>query len=295
MTMDERDRGNEDAALRARLDAFAEERLRPDPAAMARIRASVVAEFRARAAAVDDARAAGRPRRGWFAGLVGRPALLAGTGILAVALAAGGVVASGPGGPLYPVRLWIGSVTLPSDPAARAEAELGHLQERLDEARTAVDAGNGDAVSAALEAYRQVAADALAAAGNDPDRATRLAIQLGRHQAVLEALVAALPEQASEAVRASLERTEAKIAELLRATGTPGQPAAPGASPAPAATPPASPGKTPPGKPTPAAEATPKPEHTPPAKPTPAVEATPKPEHTPPGRPDTSPSPTPGG
>lgn len=290
MTMNERGRGDEDAALRARLDAFAEERLRPDPAAMVRIRASVVDKFRGRAA-VDGARAAARPRRGWFAGLVGRPALLAGTGLLVVALAAGGVVASGPGGPLYPVRLWIQTTTLPSDPAARAEAELGRLQERLDEAIAAVDAGNGGAVSAALDAYRQVAADAFAAAGSDPDRAMRLAIELGRHRAVLEALVADLPAQASEAVRANLERTEAKIAELLAATQGPDQPATPGASPGPAATPPEGPGKTPPGKPTPAAETTPKPGHTPPGKP----EPTPRPGKTTPGKPDTPPTPKPGG
>jgi hypothetical protein len=181
------------------------------------------------------------------------------------------------------MRLWAEELTLPADPATRAEAELERLEARLAEARDAAAAGNGEAVTAALEAYRRAADAALEAAGTDPTRSEHLALQLGRHVAVLEALVGEVPGRAGEAIRAAVERSERKIEEILSQTpGTPGTPVKPEATPKP--TPKGKPEATP-GKPV-KPEATPmptpkgKPEATPgkPAQP----EATPKPTKSPP-------------
>src|SRR4029078_1516283 len=71
-----------------------------------------------------------RRRRGTGVALVAA-ALLGG------AMAGGGAASSGPGGALYEARLWIETVSLPSDPSARAVAELSRLGARPREAALA--------------------------------------------------------------------------------------------------------------------------------------------------------------
>jgi hypothetical protein len=202
--------------------------------------------------------------------------MLAGAWLLIALVAAGGALAaSGPGGPLYGARLWIEELALPAAASPRAEAQAGRLEDRLAEAQEGARQGNGAAVTAALEAYRAAADAALATAGEDPTLREHLAAQLGRHVSVLEALAVGVPEHAAAAILAAVERTEARIQEIL-------------ASP-PAATP--KPGRTPPGRPeaTPHSAATPKPDRTPPGRP----EATPtqKPEKSPTGKPEATPTP----
>ena len=296
MTNHERDDWGDDGGLRPLLDAYADARLRVDPAAQARARAHVIAEARAAQDARREVTAA--PRRRPLFAMTRRPrlrlSLLAGASLLvALAVAGAAVAGSGPGGPFYTARLWVEELALPAGADARAEAQADHLDDRLAEAQRAAREGNGPAVTAALEAYRAAADAALANAGDDPTRRAQLTAQLGRHVAVLEALVPLVPGRASQAIQAAVDRTEARISEIL-AMPTP----APQATPRPDRSPPGKPEATPTPTPaaTPAREATPKPEKSPPGKPdatpaaTPAPEATPKPEKSPPGKPTPTPA-----
>ena len=298
MTNHEQDDWGDDGELRARLDAYAVARLRADPERTGRVRVGVMAAARAAAEArrmqptpsplvpsrpvqappsplVPTRAVQAPPHRRVGLRFFRVPAAMAAALVLIGLLTVGAALAgSGPGGPFYASRLWIEELTLPADPDARAEAQLARLEQRLEEAAEAAAAGNGAAVTAALDAYRATAEAALGGADNDTARREHLAFELGRHLAVLEALVPRVPGQASEAIQAAIDRTETRIEEIL--TTTPG-------------TPPGKPG-TPPGKP----EATPKP--TPPGKPeaTPKLQATPKPtppgpSKTPPGKPETPP------
>jgi hypothetical protein len=291
MTNHERDGWGDDGGLRPQLDAYADARLGADPEARARSRARVMAEARA---ASDAARVAASPiqalpRRRLVFGRFRVPAAIAATLLLVGALTVGAALAgSGPGGPFYAARLWAEEMTLPTDADARAAAQLARLEARLTEAAAAAEAGNGTAVTAALEAYRTTAEAALGDAGIDPARREHLAAELGRHVVVLQALVPLVPDRASEAIQAAVDRTEIRIQEILATPPgvTPGKPEVTTPKPTPPGKPeatsklpatpkptPAGPAKTPPGKP----------EATPPGK----LEATPKP--TPPGKPETPP------
>jgi hypothetical protein len=280
MTDQERDDWGDDGGLRPQLDAYADARLRADPEARARSRARVMAEARAAAPERRLAAAGGRravassqPGLRLVLGRFGMPAAVAATLLLVGALTIGTALAgSGPGGPFYAARLWVEELALPTEAAARAEAQLARLEARLVEAAAAAEAGNGAAVTAVLEAYRAGADEALSDAGIDPARREHLATELGRHVAVLDALVPLVPDRASEAIRDAVDRTETRIEEILATPPgvAPGQPGKPEVAPKP----------TPPGKPeaTPNLPATPKP--TPPGKP-----------ETPPGKPEATPAP----
>jgi len=218
--MDRQDEWGDDGELGARLEAYAESHLEPDPAATARARAAVMAEANRVLGAGRIAREAAGP--GLLRRLFHRPALAATAAVLGLAVLAGGAVAaSGPGGPLYSARLWVETLTLPSDPAARAAADLDHLQARLDDATAAAASGNSDAVTAALDAYRQTLADVSALAAGDPTREQHLLAELGKHQAVLEALVSQVPGPAKASIDRAVQRTQDRIDAI---TATPGQP-----------------------------------------------------------------------
>ena len=323
MTNHDRDDWGDDGGLRPQLDAYADARLRADPEARARSRARVMAEARAASNALRAAASAAAagptqaqppgpgsvpfaPRDRLVLGRFRVPVAVAATLLLVGVLTIGAALAgSGPGGPFYAARLWVEEQTLPVDANARAVAQLARLDARLVEATAAAETGNGAAVTAALEAYRTEADAALRGAGNDPTRREHLAAELGRHVAVLEALVPRVPDRASEAIQDAIDRTEVRIEEILAAPPgqapgkpetPPGKPEAPPKEPAtPKPTPPGKP-ETPPGKPEapPKEPATPKPTppgkpETPPGKPEapPKEPATPKP--TPPGKPETPP------
>ncbi len=251
-----------DADLRALLRRYAAERLEPDPEVSRRLRDRFLLEARRRALelAVLDGAAPARPerQRRTGGGRLRRPAVaLLAAALTLAALSGAAAAASGPGGPLYGLRLWVETVTLPADARARTEAEIARLEARLAEAADAAEHGNGAAVRAALEAYRETVASALQAAGDDLDRADRLEIVLERHQVVLDALDDRLPDPAAEAVKRTIERNEATI-EKIKARGKPSPTPGPGGTetPAPSAAPsppgggPPSPkpGRTPPGQ-----------------------------------------------
>jgi hypothetical protein len=273
----------DDGGLGPVLDAYARERLDADPQRAERTRVQVMAAARARAGE-QGAAAAARPvaasrRRWWFLPRLVRSPALAGAGLLIALVAAGGAMAAtGPGGPLFGARLWIEELQLPAAPEARTEAQLGRLEGRLEEARTAAERGDVRAVEAALESYRDTAEDALIVASDAENRRQMVEERFARHVAVLEALAERVPERAAEAIRAAAERTEARLREIVeehpgRGRGpredrgaqpdrTPGPETEPDRTPRPRATP--DPGRGP--KETPKPQATPDPKETPPGR-----------------------------
>ena len=127
---------------------------------VARRRGQVLAEFAARQS-IPVAPSPWRPRRLAFAMV---------TATMLLAMTAGGIAASGPGLPAYPIRLAVEELLLPAGAAARLEGQLGRLERRLAEAASA---SNANAVSAALEAYERIAAEVVAMsppAGSDDMR-----------------------------------------------------------------------------------------------------------------------------
>ena len=199
----------EDALLAALLMAYGHAELDPAPAAVEQTRRAVMAAARRR-----DPRA--RPARRLLGGLAGwggrRPALALAAALLGLlALAGGTFAASRAGGPLYDARLWVETLSLPSEPGGRVDADLARLQTRLDEATTAASQGNGAAVQAALNAYRDIVDDALAFAGDDVTRDARLRLELERHRIVLEALAGVLPAPAADALNRVLDRENGAV------------------------------------------------------------------------------------
>jgi len=227
MTMDRQDDWGDDGELQARLDAYAASRLEPDSAATARTRATVMVQAHS---ILGAARVTGDVTGpGLFRRLFRRPALAASAALLGLAVVAvGTAAASEPGGPLYGARLWVETLTLPSDANARAAAELERLQARVDEATAAAASGNGAAVTAALDAYRQTLADASAAAGGDLTREQHLSAELGRHLVVLEALAGGVPTNAQAAIDQAVQRTEGRIKAIIGAPGQSGGTPKPG-------------------------------------------------------------------
>ena len=200
-----------DREIELRLEAFARARLSPDREAVARTRARVMREARlqleaARIAgnmAPPTALAAHRP----IARRLAMPILAAS---LWLALAVGSISASTAGGPLYHARMWIETATLPVDGVSRANAEITRLNERLAEATAAAARGDAGAVQAAIEAYRQIADEALAGSTGDQALQTLVAGALDRHLTVLAGVAASLEgkgnDTAAAAVEASIQR-----------------------------------------------------------------------------------------
>jgi uncharacterized protein DUF5667 len=205
-----------DAVLRRRMDAFAELRLSPDPATSSRIRARVLAVAHRQAdlaradaaltivtAATPPSKTAVRAGHRWGRALVG---LLAAAMVLGAS--AGTVLAARPGGPLYEPRVWLETLTLPSDPSERALAELNRLEQRLAEATDAVRSGDTAAAAAALEAYATIMeqASSAAIAAQDDVAAAVLETGVGHNVDVLQALILALPDQAADAIERAVQR-----------------------------------------------------------------------------------------
>jgi hypothetical protein len=134
-----------------------------------RRRGQVLTAFAARRVA-QPVTASWRPRRLAFAMV---------TATLLLAVTAGGIVASGPGLPAYPIRLAVEEMLLPAGAAARLDGQLGRLERRLAEAASA---SNADAVAAALQAYERIASEVgemAPPAGSDETRvAARITEQL---------------------------------------------------------------------------------------------------------------------
>ena len=282
-----------DDELTRRLEAYAEARLSPELSATIRMRARVMAAAhrhaalaradadRATAAAVVAAQAqADRTRRSqWRRPLT---ALLAAG--LTLGVGVGSVAASQAGGPLYGVRIWAETLTLPTEADAHAQAELQRLQDRLAEAAAATAAGDTNAANAAIEAYAAIVNEATEDAGNDVSAAATLETGVRSNLDVLEVLVGRVPTDAArDAIQRAIDRSDSALDELHgNSNGTP--PAAePSKSPKPDKT-------ANPNKPTdiPAA-ATAKPKPTPKPDETANAASTPEPDRPPRGGPPSVP------
>jgi hypothetical protein len=293
-----------DAGLVRLLQAYADTRLTPDLATSARIRARVlaVAHRRAELAGADasrallsratatapapTSRAVSRPR--------GRRMAI---GLLAATLAVGGATgvafASRAGGPLYPTRLWTETLTLPADPSARAVAQLDRLERRLAEAIDAAQAGDVAAVQVAIDAYEDILEQAArsALATSDDVAAAILETGVGHNLTVLEALSAAVPSAAVDAIRNAIERSGTAIDSVrgIDPARSGGQPSA-----SPAGHEPPNSGGTNAGAPQPTSRPTeppdPKPE---PSRPPQKPDADPAPTQGHPQRPDATQAPRP--
>jgi uncharacterized membrane protein YgcG len=203
-----------DLEIYRRLDAFAQVRLTPDAVAMARIRTALMGQ----AFALADARSAALiapaplpvalPER--LAVAFPRPQRRAAAAVLAaclvVGVGAGSVAASQAGGPLYGPRMWIETATLPSDPMARANAQLGRLDARLQEVRVASASGNAGAAEAALDAYAVIMADLDAQVAANSAVAASVADDMARRQVVLLGLLDQIPVQAQDAIQHALQQ-----------------------------------------------------------------------------------------
>lgn len=192
----------------------------PDPDSLQRVREAVVAEYRVATAgtSVSSRRAIGPGR---FSMAVPRTAAVFAASIVLVGGSLGAVaVGSGPGRPLYAVRLAVESLTLPaSGSPARFEAQIERLDRRLSETRQAVLDGDAGAASDALAAYRAELGGAgpeVEAVGSE---APLLSEALARHAILLARLGSELSEPARTAVASALSQIDAVRRSIDAAPG----------------------------------------------------------------------------
>lgn len=222
MNGSEMDPKRQDDELARRLDAYARERLSPDAPVTIRLRTAVMREAHRRASLAAGGQpvpalpavAAARParRRGRML-----PALLAAA--LALLVLTGGALAGRPGGPLYEARLAIEELFLPPGGDARAAADLGRLDDRLDELVTAASSGDPNAVAAALAAYRELVEETAAASGASDARDAALEAALAHHLAVLNDLLSKVPEQARSGIEQAIVRSDKAVERIHGSTG----------------------------------------------------------------------------
>lgn len=197
------------------LAAFASARLAPDRTASTRLRASVVEEARMR---VLDARLSrGRRRRA-------RLAAFAMAATLTIGGAASVTAASTAGGPLYPVRIWLETAGLSGDENTRALERLHQVDARVLDLERAASAGDENAVSAAINAYRDAVGAAVdeAEAGADNHRLEALKAALDLHLVVLEQLSQRVPDPAMQAVNHAIETSHKAVERIDRPKHTKG-------------------------------------------------------------------------
>ncbi len=212
--------------LERKMERYARVRLEPSSAQAKRARSVLMeAAWRERLAspsapaAVPSAEPGNRPARGPFAGWSVRrlgvsfaAAVLAGLLVGTTAFAT-----SRAGGPLYAVRVAFEELTLPADPQARLEAEIGLAQGRLSEILDAVSRDDPGAVSAAVQAYLGALDDLDESTGGPADRALDA---IRYHETVLATLLTTAPDDARAGIENAITRSSAVI-ERLDAAGTP--------------------------------------------------------------------------
>lgn len=190
--------------LGRRLGAYASARLAPDRTAVTRMRASVIEE--ARMHVLDVRLSRGRRRRA-------RVAALGLAAVLTIGGAASVTAASTAGGPLYTVRIWLETVALSHDQDTRALERLHQVDARVLDLERAASAGDENAVTAAIEAYRDAVAVAVdeAETGPDRDRLDALKAALGLHLVVLERLSQRVPDPAVQAINHAIDASHKAV------------------------------------------------------------------------------------
>ena len=223
--------------LERQLDRFVRVRLDPSPAQVKRARSAVMeAAWRQRlgapasGSAEDSSVAAAMtvlpspyrgtaPSRGLFGGWSSRRlgASFAAAMLAGLMLGTSAFASSRAGGPLYDTRLSLEQLTLPSDPQARLEAELGLAQVRLAEVVEANARNDAGAIAAAVKGYLATLDDLDESVGGPADRALD-AIQ--DHRTVLLGVLGHVPEQAQAGIENALAQSS-KVIERLDAAATP--------------------------------------------------------------------------
>jgi hypothetical protein len=223
--------------LRRRLEAYADARLTPSLDATIRMRMNVMSAAHRRAAliAADDtfdaagatitALAAAQAETATYAWR--RPAAAIFAGCLTLALLVGTALAAKPGGPLYAARIWTEMANLPAGIVARADAEVGRLDARIQEAQQASTAGDGPAVEAALTAYSVIVIEAADGTAGDPTARAAIEIAVSRHVVILAMLVDSVPPQARAALQNALSAST-KVLDDLDGAGQHGNQGRPG-------------------------------------------------------------------
>lgn len=208
------------------LDAYASARLDPAPAVLRRMRANVMHQAAA-AASVEQAvdaivgapdRAPAKWRFGWFQGPLLRRAFALGFAATLTIGTSAAVLAAPPGSPFYNARLVLETALMPSvaDLDARLAAYEEQFRDRIAEAEAAAEAGDMDALAAALTAYQTEVNAAVAEIGTDEARLARLEAVLQKHIAKLEALAARLPTEVARqnALQHAITASERAVARL---------------------------------------------------------------------------------
>jgi hypothetical protein len=185
------------------LDAYADARLAPKSAVLARIRANVLAQaasLSVTAAAENRLRLVEnrpRPPRTALGSRFARTAFALGFAAMLTLGTSLAVMAAPPGSPFYNARVFIETVTLPSQAEARFEGHEKLLEERLADVEAAAGDGSASALAAALVAYQAEVDAATADAGSDTTWLARLQDMLAKHTATLTELAATLPDESS--------------------------------------------------------------------------------------------------
>lgn len=173
------------------LDRYAAERLAPHKDELDRARAAMFAGWTgAGSMALLPHRSL---RRGWS--LAGAAAMLviAGAGLVAAE--------SGPGQPLYGLRLAMGNVTLPHEEPAHQRGLADQLDDRLSEVGAAARTGDLLGAQAAIDEYLHTLRELSHDGVTDP----AILALLQRHQDTLQDLLAVTPAQAAGGVQQAIE------------------------------------------------------------------------------------------
>ncbi len=195
---------------------YARVRLEPSPARAKRARAALMeAAWRSKIEADGVSRRWRLPFASWSA----RRVAVAAVAAVFAGLMVGSSVfaASRAGGPLYDTRIALENAMLPSDPAARLQAEIAAAQTRLAEAYDAEARGDQGALNAALHAYSQEAGTLAAATG---PAASQALAAMEQHRAVLLSLVARAPSAAQPGLDRALSSSDQAIERLTIANET---------------------------------------------------------------------------
>ena len=217
-----------DREIERRLEAFARARLSPDREIVARTRARVMREarlqFEASRIAVHLAPPVVLTSHRSIARRLAMPILAASVWL---GIAVGSISAATAGGPLYPARLWVENAVLPADGTSRANAEISRLNDRLGEAVAGAARGDAGAVAAALDAYREIADEAIVGTRGDANLEAIVATALDNHRVVLAAVASALEGKGNDTAAAALEESIQRaidhnraVVDTVHATGT---------------------------------------------------------------------------
>ena len=173
------------------LNRYAAERLEPHKGELDRTREAVLAGW---TGAGSEARLPRRSLlRGWSLAGAAAMVLIAGAGLA--------TAASGPGQPLYGLRLAIGNVTLPYAEPAHQRGLADQLDDRLSEVGAAARTGDLLAAKAAIDEYLHTLRELERDGVTDP----AIVALLQRHQDRLRELLAVTPAQTADRVQQAID------------------------------------------------------------------------------------------